>query len=246
MSQKLIVRASLPQSMTLPRKHDLFDIIDAIFYITKTGCQWNMLTNDYPSWRIVCHHSRAWSDRGLFNAILSALVTGARALKGETLEPEVAVIDSRSVRSALPHSEKGIDGNKRIKGIKEYLATDNNGYTLTLHVPTANVHDSKAAYPLMDNLISKRAQISVAKADKWYAGPLTRVLSESSPISLECVKSNFGIPEFISIDGRWVVERTFACLENYRSVWRNYEKLLTVARHMATAACVYIMLKYFR
>ena len=69
MSQKLIVRASLPQSMTLPRKHDLFDIIDAIFYITKTGCQWNMLTNDYPSWRIVCHHSRAWSDRGLFVSI---------------------------------------------------------------------------------------------------------------------------------------------------------------------------------
>ena len=245
-NQKLIVRASLPQSMTLPRKYDLFDILDAIFYITKTGCQWCMLPNDYPSWRAVYHHFRSWSDRGVFNAILSALVRGTRARKGETPEPEVAVIDSRSVRSALPHSEKGIDGNKRIKGIKEHLATDNNGYPLTLQVTTANVHDSKAAYPLMANLVSDWTRISVAKADMGYAGPLTRVLSESSFVSLECVKSNFGTPEFIPIDGRWVVERTFAWLENYRRVCRNYEKLLKVARHIAVAACVCIMLKYFR
>lgn len=245
-NQKLIVRASLAQSMTLPRKYDLFDILDAIFYITKTGCQWCMLPNDYPSWRAVYHHFRSWSDRGVFNAILSALVRGTRARKGETPEPEVAVIDSRSVRSALPHSEKGIDGNKRIKGIKEHLATDNNGYPLTLQVTTANVHDSKAAYPLMANLMSDWTRISVAKADMGYAGPLTRVLSESSFVSLECVKSNFGTPEFIPIDGRWVVERTFAWLENYRRVCRNYEKLLKVARHIAVAACVCIMLKYFR
>lgn len=46
--QKLIVRASLPQNMTLPRKYDLFDILDAIFYITETGCKWSMLPNDCP------------------------------------------------------------------------------------------------------------------------------------------------------------------------------------------------------
>lgn len=75
---------------------------------------------------------------------------------------------------------------------------------------------------------------------------ITQHLSESSPISLECVKSNLGTSEFIPIDGRWVVERTFAWLENYRRVCRNYEKLLKVARHMAVTACVCIMLKYFR
>ena len=139
-SQKLIVKASLPRSMTLPRKYDLFDILDAIFYITKTGCQWHMLPYDYPSCRAVYHHFRSWSDRGVFNAILSVPVRGARAGKGETPQPEIAVIDSRSVRSALHHSEKGIDGNKRIKVIKEHLATDNNVYPLTLHVTTANVH----------------------------------------------------------------------------------------------------------
>ena len=94
----------LPQNMTLPRKYDLFDILDAIFYITETGCQWSMLPNDYPSWRAVCHHFRSWSDRGVSDAILKAPVMGRRAGKGETPEPEVAVIDSRSVRSGLPHS----------------------------------------------------------------------------------------------------------------------------------------------
>ena len=97
----------------------------------------------------------------------------------------------------------------------------------------------------MANLISGRARISPAKADKGYAGPFTRGWSEAATVALECVKSNFGTPEFIPIDGRWVVERTFPWLENYRRVCRNYEKLLRVARHMATAACVCIMLKYF-
>jgi len=180
------------------------------------------------------------------DTILKALVMGTRARKGETPEPEVTVIDSRSVRSGLPHSEKGIDGNKRIKGIKEHLAVDNNGYPLTLQVTTANVHDSKAACPLMANLISDWTRISTDKADKGNAGPLTLALSESSSISLECVKSNSGTPEFIPIDGRWVVERTFAWPENYRRVCRNYGKLLKVARHMAVTACVCIMLKYFR
>lgn len=98
----------------------------------------------------------------------------------------------------------------------------------------------------MANLMSDWTGISVAKADMGYAGPLARVLSESSFVALECVKSNFGTPEFIPIDGRWVVERTFAWLENYRRVCRNYEKLLKVARHMAITACVCLMLKYFR
>lgn len=244
--QKLIVRASLPPSMTLPRKYDIFDILDAIFYMTKTGCQWSMLPNDHPSWRAVYHHFRSWSGRSVFNDILKELVLGTRAGKGETPEPEVAVIDRRSVRSGLPHSGKGVDGNKRIKGIEEHLATDNDGYPLTLHVTTANVHDSKGACPLMANMISDWTHISIAKADKGYAGPLSLALSESSPISSECVKSSFGTPEFIPIDGRWVVERTFAWLENYRRVCRNYEKLLKVARHMAIPACVCIMLKYFR
>ena len=130
--------------MTLPRKYDLFDILDAIFYITETGCQWSMLPNDDPSWRAVCHHFRSWSDRGVSDTILKAPVMGRRAGNGETPGPEVAVIDSRSVRSGLPHSEKGIDGNKRIKGIKEHPATDNNGCPLTLQTTTADVHDSKA------------------------------------------------------------------------------------------------------
>lgn len=244
--QKLIVRASVPHNMTLPRKHDLFDILDAMFYMTETGRQWSMLPNDCPSWRAVCRHFRSWSDRGVFDIIPKALVTGRRSGKGETTEPEVAVIDSRGVRSGLPHSEKGIDGNKRVKGIKEHLAADNNGCPLTIETTTANVHDSKGDCPLMADLISDRTRISTDKADKGHAGPLTLALPESSSMSLECVKSNFGTSEFIPIDGRRVVERTFAWLGNYRRVCRNYEKLLKVARHMAVAPCVPITLKYFR
>ena len=64
-------------------------------------------------------------------------------------------------------------------------------------------------------------------------------------VVLECVKSNFGTVEFIPIQGRWVVERTFSWMDSYRRLTRNYERLLSVAGHMFIAGCVFFMLRYF-
>lgn len=123
---------------------------------------------------------------------------------------------------------------------------DSNGYTLAVHITTANVHDSKGAIPLIANLRSCNEELKSIKADQGYKGALEHLLPLSGMATLECVKSNFGTSDFIPMDGRWVVERTFSWMDNYRRLCRNYERKLQVARHIFIAASVFFMLRYFR
>ncbi len=242
--QKLLL-LTVMEKLPRPRKYDIFEILCAILYVLKSGCQWNMLPANYPPSKIVYHHFRSWSDRGFFCRVLESLVAGKRASEGRDPSPDICVIDSQSVRSGLCHSEKGIDGYKRIKGIKRHIVTDSCGYPLVAVVSTANEHDGRMTAPLMGRISAAYPTVRLCKADQGYRGNLERILPEYTGIKLECVKSNLGNSEFIPMQGRWVVERTFSWMESYRRLNRNYEKSLKVALHIWTAACVMFMLRYF-
>ena len=245
--QMNIIRGVIPhKAICRLRSLKLNDIVNAIAYVVKTGCQWNMLPSCYPNWKSVYHHYRSWSDRGWFDALLRRLVGFRRQECGRNEQPTVAVIDSQSVRQNLPHSEKGIDGHKRVKGIKRHISVDSAGYPLSVHVTTANIHDSKAAIPLIISTLNRYRTIETIKADKGYRSGFVELLKGCMNVTLECVKSNFGTSEFIPMKGRWVVERTFSWLDNYRRLARNYEQYLRTARHMAVIACSLFMLRYFR
>ncbi|MCM1111012.1 MAG: transposase [Clostridium sp.] len=86
--------------------------------------------------------------------------------------------------------------------------------------------------------------MKLVKADKGYTGTLESALQQLTGVEVKCVKSNFGTSEFIPVDGRWVVERTFSWLSSYRRMNRNYEKLLSVSCHMAVLACCTTLLKH--
>lgn len=80
---------------------------------------------------------------------LRVLIEGRRASLGQSPEPYECVIDSRSVRSALRDSQKGVDGNKKTKGIKRHVSVDSNGYVPEVNTTTANIHDSKGSVRLI-------------------------------------------------------------------------------------------------
>ena len=172
------------------------------------------------------------------------LIPKARDSQGKSSQPTVAVIDSQSVRSGLPQSEKGIDGGKKIKGIKRHLAVDSNGFPLSIVTSRANAHDSKVAIGLAIDTVCKYPAIRILKADNGYRGPLVKNLREGLNVALECVKSNFGTSEFKPINGRWVVERTFSWLESFRRLNRNYEQFLHTAKGVAMAACAMFMWRF--
>ncbi len=244
--QKSMITAMMGDKIPKLRKYNFFDILCAILYLCKSGCQWNMLPSQYPPGYAVYHVFRCLGANGWFEKINAILVRTRRECRRQPAFPSTSVIDSRSVRSGLSQSEKGIDGYKKIKGIKQHIITDANGYVLNIAVTTANIHDSKAAIPLLSKTLPQWGTINVIKADKGYSGGLKCALQSANMALLTTVKSNFGTAKFIPIDGRWVVERTFSWLENYRRIQRNYEKLINVAQQMAMACCVAFMLRYFR
>ena len=199
-----------------------------------------MLPGYFPRPTTVYYHFRKWSESE--NLILSqhSLVRVRRRKIGRKTEPTVAVIDSQSVRSGYSQSQKGIDGFKKVKGIKRQILVDSEGLPLLCDVTTANVHDSKGVDILLSDMQIYYPSVSLVKADQGYRG----IDSSLDGIVVECVKSNFGSRDFIPLSGRWVVERTNAWLENFRRLCRNYERYLTTAGAMTYLASILFMLRY--
>ena len=245
-SQYALIKSALTVYVPKVRKYSFFRILNAILYVVKSGCQWYMLPKDFPPYRIVYHHWRSLCDRQIMDNLLYNLVKGKRAAMGKNPETEIAVIDSESVRWGVPNSEKGVDGHKRIKGIKRHIAVDEDGLPLIIHVSKANVHDSKGAGPLINNLLSHWPHIQLIKADQGYRGVEGKIKELHPQLSLETVKSNFGTTDFLPLDGRWVVERTISWFTGTRRMMRNYEKYLHTATNMAITCMVAFMLRYFR
>ncbi len=84
--QKLLL-LTVMENLPMPRKYDFFEILGAILYVLKSGCQWNMLPDNYPSSKVVYHHFRSWSDRGFFHRVLELLVAGKRTSEGRDPSP---------------------------------------------------------------------------------------------------------------------------------------------------------------
>lgn len=244
-SRRAMLKLIFPPECKSLRKHDPFDILEAIFFIVYTGCQRSRLPMGYPPCKTVYYHYRCWSVRGYLERALRTLVLMKRHMIGQELLPAVTVIDSQSVRTGLPQAISGIDGWKRVKGIKRHIAVDDNGYPLGMDITTANVHHSKGADRLISRVLSDYRQITAIKADMGYRGAFRDIPLEELGISLQCVKSNFGSSGFVPIDGRWVVERTISWLQAYRRLMRNYEKYLCTAGYMTLLAMIFFMLRYF-
>lgn len=244
-SQRKLLKSIFPPLNSRLRKHDPPDILEAIFFIVKTGIQWARLPLGYPPYQTVYYHYRCWGECGDLDLALHVLVCMKREDNGQSREPDTGVVDSQSVRKGLPHSESGIDGGKRIKGIKRHIMTDDNGFPLGVHVTRANVHDSKGAEPLITNTLSLFRNVHAVKGDLGYRGAFRDMPFCELGLMLDCVKSNFGTSQFIPIDGRWVVERAFSWLQNYRRLTCNFERYRSTARAMTMFACVFFMLRYF-
>ena len=125
-----------------PTEVDLREIINAIVYIDRTGCQWRMLPHDLPSPSNVRYYYDKWTETGTLAEINRHLGQQVRIENGRDPEPTLAIVDSQSVRTTEEaRGEKGIDGNKKIKGRKRQLMVDIMGNLLGIVVHAANVND---------------------------------------------------------------------------------------------------------
>ncbi|HEY1054847.1 MAG TPA: IS5 family transposase [Emticicia sp.] len=221
------------------RKYSLRQIWNAILYVIKTGCQWRMLPNDFPKWQIVYYYFRKWVDFEEFDLLLEKLRGKIRLKRGQNKESTVGVIDSQSVRWGNNRSLNGIDGNKKVKGIKRHVIVDTNGFLIAVMVTVANIQDGQAAILLMRVLKGFLSNISIILADGGYRGELIDQIKKKFgyfiKISLRKDNSN---KTFQPIGKRWVVERTFSWFDNDRRLCRNYELLMETAEEIVKVSAI--------
>ncbi len=118
------------------------------------------------------------------------------------------------------------------------MAPSASSFWYVAFVTPANVHDSRAAYPLSARVAANHPSVKSAKADNGYRGNIVHTVKDLFGIDMQCVKSNFGTSEFIPLEGRWVVERTIAWFENFRRLCRNYERTCFTAWCVSTSIIV--------
>ena len=148
------------------RKHSLKVIINAIFWINTTGCQWRNLDSKYPPWQTVFYHFTQFKVRGIWEELLDALVVFERKSQNKEATPSLLAIDSQSVKTVQFVSEEiGVDGGKKINGRKRTILVDKLGLPLAIKVTAANISDNQSGILAIDLLKGKVSILKKIAAD---------------------------------------------------------------------------------
>jgi putative transposase len=227
------------------RKYDLREIVNAILYLVKTGCQWRMLPGDFPKWTIVYYYFSVWKKNGVLEEIHESLVEKIRKKQGKNEDPSVGIIDAQSVKSTLVSSEnKGFDAGKKIKGIKRHIIVDTLGLILAVVIQSASMQDRDGAISVIDKLVENWKKIIKIFADGGYRGELIGHVKSKFKIELEIIKRD-ELHTFKILPKRWIVERTFSWIETNRRNSKNYERLNQTSVAMVHLFAIRIMLNRF-
>jgi putative transposase len=225
------------------RKYDLRTIWNAIHYVVKTGCQWRLLPSDFPKWQLVYYYYSKWAALDLYDLILETLRDKVRVKMGQKAETSLGIMDSQSVRWGNNRSLNGIDGNKKIKGIKRHVIVDKNGFLIAIMVCVANIHDSKAALLLMRIIKECLSSIKVIIADGGYRGELAEQVKKIYGYIINVVmRTDNEACDFKPVNKRWVIERTFSWFDNDRRLCRNYELLAESSETMVKLSAIKLLL----
>ncbi len=229
-----------------PRKTDIREVVNAIFYITHEGCTWRALPHDFPPWRTVYNYFDAWKYDGTWDRIIDRLRVLLRAAAGRPTSPRVACIDSQSVKTAGGGQEVGTDGGKKVRGRKRHIVVDTMGLLLAVIVTAANVDDAKAAQRLFAKMPSKDFyRLDEVQADSRYHSPeLDRWLRvHHRGYEVVVVSREPGERRFVPLRSRWAVERTFAWLGRYRRLSKDYEHTTSSSEAVVKIAAIHHYLR---
>ena len=135
-----------------PRKWEMWQILNAILYVVRTGCQWRMLPTNLPPWQTVYGYFRRWKKNGLWERINEALVKKVRVKHGRRMELSVGILDGQSVKTSEGGEQRGIDVHKQTPGRKRHIVTDTLGLLFIVLVHSSSLQDGAGGLQVLQKL----------------------------------------------------------------------------------------------
>jgi transposase len=227
--QWAVIEALVPavRSGGRPEKHPRRAIVNAIFYVVRTGCSWRQLPHDFPPWQTVFWYFKQWRADGTTDRLHDALRDRVRDAAGRDPMASAGIVDAQSVKGAdtVGAASRGFDAGKKVNGRKRHIVVDTMGLLLAVIITTASVQDRDGARTVLDRLRFAMPSVVHIWADGGYAGTLTDWARDRLRLVIEIVRKPLGIKTFQVLPRRWVVERTFAWIVRCRRLNHDYERL---------------------
>lgn len=229
-----------------PRTHSLRTILDAIFYVLRTGCPWRYLPANFPPWQTVFYHFRQFRLKGAWHLLYTALHRAERERVGRHPDPSAAILDSQSVKTVEESAHiRGYDAHKCVKGRKRHLLVDTLGLPIASYVTPADVHDTVGARKLLNGLALFVPRLTKIWADAAYRGKELAdwCLRQGAGWNLEVVVRAPGTRGFSTQPRRWIVERSFAWLIRNRRLAKDYERKAQTSETLIELAAIRLLLR---
>jgi len=218
-----------------PERHWRRTMIDAMSYVTDSGCKWRSLPRDFPKWKTVHAMLARWKRDGVWADITDLLRAAVRRTAGRHPEPSAAVMDSQSVHEwaegVVPAATSGFDSWKKVNGRKRHLLADTLGLLIAVLITPASTAGRDAAPLLLARARRRgRARLALAWAGNGYHGAYQDWLARELGVTVQIAdRDALGAGRkgngFQVLPRRWVVERTNAWISRRRRCARDYERL---------------------
>ncbi len=199
------------------------EIVNALLYMARTGCQWRAVPHDFPPWPTIYYYFQQWSADGTLDAIHTALREQVRLAAGHDAQPSAGILDSQTIKISDQAGPRGYDGGKHISGRKRHLLVDTLGLLLVVVVTAANVSDPAGARAVALVAKPRFRRLRHLWADSTYGGKLVSWLETWCGWGWEIVRHLIAVHTFVLLKRRWVVERTFGWWNGYRRLSKDYE-----------------------